>query len=108
VLIAQADMPGVDGPLIGQLMHRFVTTGAMRVTVPWITGEGAERHGNPVIWPRRLFAELAALTGDQGGRALIKSAGDALERVPVHGPAAAIDIDTPGQLAAYVRQRDAG
>jgi molybdenum cofactor cytidylyltransferase len=103
VLIAQADMPDVDASLITTLCQRFLVAGGDRITVPWIAGDATSggRHGNPVIWPRRLFADLAALSGDQGGKALIKAAGDLIERVTVSDTSAATDIDTPEQLAAY-------
>jgi molybdenum cofactor cytidylyltransferase len=106
VLIAQADMPDVDASLITTLCQRFLTTGRDRITAPWIAdAAGGGRHGNPVIWPARLFPDLAALSGDQGGKALIKAAGDAIERVTVNDTSAATDIDTPEQLAAYTRER---
>jgi molybdenum cofactor cytidylyltransferase len=105
VLIAQGDMPDLTAALIARLAQRFVATGSTRITAPWIVDENGARQGNPVIWPRRLFGQLAALTGDQGGRELIKAEGDAVERVPVGGSAAAVDIDTPAQLAAYLERR---
>jgi molybdenum cofactor cytidylyltransferase len=99
-VVAQGDMPAVDAALLGTLGRRFVDAGSDRITVPWLS-EG--RHGNPVIWPRRLFPDLRSLTGDQGGKGLIKAAGDGIERVAVNNTAATIDIDTPEQLAAYSR-----
>jgi molybdenum cofactor cytidylyltransferase len=100
VLIAQGDMPDVDTALIGALCQRFINCGSDRIVVPWL-GEG--RQGNPVLWPRRLFADLAALRGDQGAKQLIKAAGDTIERVMISDTSAATDIDTPEQLAAYTR-----
>jgi molybdenum cofactor cytidylyltransferase len=100
VLIAQGDMPDVDAALIGALCQRFIKCGSDRIVVPWL-GEG--RQGNPVLWPRRLFADLAALNGDQGAKPLIKAAGDTIERVMISDTSAATDIDTPEQLAAYTR-----
>jgi molybdenum cofactor cytidylyltransferase len=105
VLIAQGDMPDLTVDLIARLGQRFAATGSAHITAPWIVDERGGRQGNPVIWPRRLFGQLAALTGDQGGRELIKAEGDAVERVPVGGSAAAVDIDTPAQLAAYLKRR---
>jgi molybdenum cofactor cytidylyltransferase len=101
VVVAQGDMPDVDAALISALARRFVDAGRDRITVPWLS-EG--RHGNPVIWPRRLFPDLMALSGDQGGKALITAAGDGIERVVISDTSAAIDIDTPEQLAAYTRK----
>jgi molybdenum cofactor cytidylyltransferase len=100
VLIAQGDMPDVDAALIGALCQRFIKCGSDRIVVPWL-GEG--RQGNPVLWPRRLFADLAGLRGEQGAKPLIKAAGDAIERVMISDTSAATDIDTPEQLATYTR-----
>ncbi len=100
VLIAQGDMPDVDAALIGALCQRFIKCGSDRIVVPWLS-DG--RQGNPVLWPRRLFADLAALRGDQGAKPLIKAAGDAIERVMISDTSAATDIDTPEQLAAYLK-----
>jgi molybdenum cofactor cytidylyltransferase len=101
-LIAQGDMPDLDITLIAQLCRRFIDCGSDRIVVPWLDqGHDGGRQGNPVIWPRRLFSKLATLSGDEGAKRLIKTAGDAVERVVVHDGSAAIDIDTPDQLSAY-------
>jgi molybdenum cofactor cytidylyltransferase len=102
VLIAQGDMPDLSTELIAALCQRFIDTGSDSIVVPWLNdGHSGGRQGNPVIWPRRLFADLAALSGDEGAKPLIRSAGDAVERVFVSGTSAATDIDTPEQLNAY-------
>jgi molybdenum cofactor cytidylyltransferase len=109
VLIAQGDMPDVSVALLTTLTERFRGSGADRVTVPWLPGApgidtGGGRQGNPVIWPRRLLPALATLTGDRGGKALMQAEGDAIERVISTDVAAAVDIDTPDQLAAYIKR----
>jgi molybdenum cofactor cytidylyltransferase len=102
VLIAQGDMPDLNAELIASLCQQFIDCGSDRIVVPWLNDEqGGGRQGNPVVWPRRLFASLAALCGDAGAKPLIKAAGDAIERVYVSGTSAATDIDTPEQLDAY-------
>jgi molybdenum cofactor cytidylyltransferase len=63
--------------------------------VPTIEG----KRGNPVLWSRRFFPELAALEGDVGARHLIGAYGEALTEVPADA-AAFIDIDTPEALSA--------
>jgi len=53
--------------------------------------------GVPAVFPRRLWPALARLRGDRGARAL-------LERGPATSvplPAAATDLDTPAELAAF-------
>jgi molybdenum cofactor cytidylyltransferase len=100
VLIAQGDMPDVDTALVGALSQRFMDCGCDQIVIPWL-GEG--RQGNPVIWPRRLFPNLAALSGDQGAKSLILAEGDRVEQVKINDTSAATDIDTPEQLAAYAQ-----
>jgi molybdenum cofactor cytidylyltransferase len=53
--------------------------------------------GVPAIFPAALFDELAALEGDRGARELLKRF--AGQVVPVHMPSAAVDVDTPADLA---------
>lgn len=58
------------------------------------------RRGNPVLWPRRMFGELAALSGDVGGRGLLDRHPELLHRVIMPDDGVLIDVDTPGALAA--------
>ncbi|HQY81232.1 MAG: nucleotidyltransferase family protein [Thermomonas sp.] len=56
--------------------------------------------GVPAILPRRLFAALEALDGERGAKPLLLAEGDAALRLPM--PEAAIDIDTPTDLARWL------
>jgi molybdenum cofactor cytidylyltransferase len=58
----------------------------------------AGASGAPAIFPRRCFAELAALRGDAGARSILRRSADRVLRVPM--PAAEIDLDTPEDLLA--------
>jgi molybdenum cofactor cytidylyltransferase len=53
--------------------------------------------GAPAIFPSELFGELAALQGDRGARALLSLHADRVVAVPM--PSAALDVDTPADLA---------
>jgi len=64
--------------------------------VPTIDG----KRGNPVVWSRRFFPELATLEGDTGARHLIASYPEAITEVLLTGNAALIDVDTPDALKA--------
>jgi molybdenum cofactor cytidylyltransferase len=59
-----------------------------------------KKRGNPVLWPRRYFAEIAALSGDVGARALIDRYAEHVAFLPIDDPAILIDVDTPEALAA--------
>ena len=54
----------------------------------------AGQRGNPVLFPRRFFGELLELTGDVGGRDVIRQHPDAVLEVPMPDPEAARDVDT--------------
>lgn len=54
--------------------------------------------GAPAVFPSDLFPELAALEGDRGARTVLSSHPERV--VAVHMPTAAIDVDTPLDLAA--------
>lgn len=52
-------------------------------------------RGVPAVFPRSVFAALAALHGDQGARALLRDEPDAIDFIAPHAPG---DVDTPGQI----------
>jgi molybdenum cofactor cytidylyltransferase len=62
-----------------------------------------ERHvGVPAIFPRVCFSELAELRGDHGARLVLERNTYRLVRVPMSN--AAIDLDTPEDLAALTER----
>jgi len=96
VIVCLGDMPQVDAALIDRLISGFDPERGALVVVPTIAG----KRGNPVVWSRRFFAELAGLDGDVGARHLIATYPEAVVEVPVDGNAAFTDIDTPDALEA--------
>lgn len=94
-VILLADMPGVDAAVIDRLIAAFDPGSGGLIVVPTFEG----KRGNPVLWSRRLFADLHTVEGDTGGRHLIGANRDAVVEVEV-GPAVAVDVDTPEGLAA--------
>ena len=98
-LVLLGDMPDVDAVLLDRLMQGFAEAGADRIVMP-VDTDGRQR--NPVLWPRRLFAALARLDGDKGGRDLIAAEGASVVRLAVaDASAVSLDIDTPEALAAW-------
>jgi molybdenum cofactor cytidylyltransferase len=95
--IVPGDMPNLDAGLLQTLSDTFESDGRGSIVYP-TTPDGEQR--NPVLWPARYFAQLAALTGAQGGKALLSQhAGDCI-RVVLASEAACADVDTPADLAA--------
>lgn len=58
--------------------------------------------GVPAIFPRICFSELAQLRGDQGARLILERNNYRLARVSM--PNAALDLDTPEDLAALTQR----
>jgi molybdenum cofactor cytidylyltransferase len=96
VIVALGDMPQVDAALIDRLVAAFDPEKGALVAVPTIAG----KRGNPVVWSRRFFADLAKLDGDVGARHLIASYPEAVVEVPMTGNGALVDVDTPDALRA--------
>ena len=89
-LIALADMPHVEAGTIAALGDAL-RAGA-GIVQPYCGGRG----GNPVGFARRHLAQLLALEGDQGARALLRQ--HPVTRVEVEDEGIFRDIDTPEDL----------
>jgi molybdenum cofactor cytidylyltransferase len=94
-IICLGDMPQVRAAMIDRLIAAFDPARGALIVVPTIEG----KRGNPVVWSRRFFPELAALQGDVGARHVIGTYGEALVEVPADRTAL-VDIDTPEALSA--------
>jgi molybdenum cofactor cytidylyltransferase len=92
------DQPGVDPAVIDALVTAWRTSGA-----PVATPRYQDRMGNPVLFDRRVFPELAALEGDTGARPVVRAHHDSgdLYVVPVPGHAPP-DVDTEADYAALI------
>jgi molybdenum cofactor cytidylyltransferase len=92
------DQPEIEPGVIDALIASWRAGGS-----PVVLPQYAEGIGNPVLFDRRLFPELAAIDGDVGARAVVlahRATGD-LEAVPVdvHTPA---DVDTEADFRALL------
>lgn len=57
------------------------------------------RRSHPVYFPRRTFAELEQITGDEGGRSVLANHAAQLRLVPLEPPETALDVDRPEEYA---------
>ncbi len=73
--------------------HRFIT----------LPTSGGKR-GNPVLWGKAFFPELAAMTGDSGGRQLLDDHQAVQNLVPCDDPAILRDVDTADVLAVIMQE----
>ena len=93
-VVCLGDMPWVRAAHIEALIAAFEASPARPICVP--TWE--RKRGNPVLWPARHFAEIAALTGDTGARSLLDAHANEVCFVPVADAGVTRDVDTPEAL----------
>ena len=95
-IVCLGDMPQVSAKLVDRLIAAFEPERGALVVIPTIEG----KRGNPVLWSRRFFPDLAKVEGDVGARHLIGGYAEAVAEVPVEDAAAFTDVDTPEALTA--------
>lgn len=96
-IVQLGDMPGVGAGLLNRLIAAFSPVEGRAICVPTVGG----KRGNPVLWARRFFPEMATLSGDSGAKHLIGEHADLVCEVEMTGEAAITDIDTPEALKAW-------
>ncbi|MEM7348404.1 MAG: selenium cofactor biosynthesis protein YqeC [Chloroflexota bacterium] len=94
VIFSLVDLPRITPDIIDQLISRHRQTLAPLV---WPEFEG--KRGNPVLFDKQLFDQLAKIEGDQGGRPIIKAYQAVAERVKVDDNKILQDFDDPETLA---------
>ena len=94
-VVLLGDMPGVTAKVVDLVISAYRPAEGALVVVPTHLG----KRGNPVLWSRRYFAAISALTGDQGARSVLETAREAVVTVEA-GPSVLIDVDTVESLKA--------
>ncbi|MEM8836947.1 MAG: molybdopterin-binding/glycosyltransferase family 2 protein [Pseudomonadota bacterium] len=94
-LIALADMPFLETEAFDRVIDAFTDDAATSLVVATSNG----KRGNPVLWSRRYYPDLMAISGDTGARHLIGANEAFLSEVEI-GESAALDLDTPEALRA--------
>lgn len=97
-VVLLADMPEVGPRAIDRLIAAFDPEEGREICRA-TSADGAPGH--PVLFGRRFFETLAALTGDRGAREVIRDAGEFVTEVPTEGQGAVTDLDTPEDWAAW-------
>ena len=94
ILVCLGDLPFLSSRMVGRVIGVFRQNGCKRIVVPKVKG----RRGHPVIFPGSYRMELEEITGDEGARSLLSSAGDKLTEVEVHSPEIVQDVDRQSDL----------
>jgi molybdenum cofactor cytidylyltransferase len=95
-IVCLGDMPQIEAGLLDRLIDAFNPVEGRGICVPTWHG----KRGNPVLWGRQFFAEMAALTGDVGAKHLMTEHPELVAEVPAESEAVLTDVDTPEALAA--------
>lgn len=88
-LIALGDQPRLPDAVVPALLAAFARSGRP-IVAPVYRGT----QGTPVLFASEVFAELRALTGDAGARAIVNARPERVERVSFD-LAMPPDVDTP-------------
>ncbi len=87
VMFFNGDMPYLQPDTVLKLVKAFYDTG--RIIVPTY----GKRPGNPVLFPSCYIPELMTLTGDVGGRKVLRAHPEAVVYVPVESVREGMDLD---------------
>ena len=88
-------MPLVTGRMIDRLLEAYDPDEGRTIVAPTFRG----KIGNPVLWDRCFFPEIAGLTGDMGARPLLERHRDEVTLVEIGDDAVLRDFDTVESLA---------
>jgi molybdenum cofactor cytidylyltransferase len=94
-MICLGDMPLVTAGIIDSMLAAYDPDQGRAIVVPTCRGQ----RGNPVLWDRRFFPEIAALSGDTGARGLLRLHGGAVHEIELGTDAVLLDFDTPESLS---------
>jgi molybdenum cofactor cytidylyltransferase len=95
VVVLLGDMPEVQATLIDRMIAAFSPPDNRAICI----AVHEQRRGNPVLWSRTFFPEIAALAGDEGAKRLLAEHEELVCEIEADGGALR-DIDTPEALAA--------
>jgi len=93
VMIFLGDQPFVPDVVIEALLKEYELNkeNGVHIIRPCYDGE----LGHPILFDKRLFNEFDEITGDEGGRSIIKANKDRLKIIDFPNRQWGLDIDTP-------------
>jgi len=97
-LVVLADQPFVRPATLNQLIDQYIESNA-QIVIPIYRGF----RGNPVLLGRSVFAEVMAVTGDVGCRAIFGSHTAGIVKVPVDDVGILFDIDSKSDFERLQR-----
>jgi len=102
-VVCLADMPRVTARVLERLVAAYDPVEGRAICVPTWHG----KRGNPILWDRSFFAQIAEVAGDIGARHLLGEYQEQVCEVAMTDAAVVSDIDSPADLQALLAQDDA-
>ena len=99
-IICLGDMPLIASRHVEKLVAAFDPAEGREICVPVFEG----KRGNPVLFARRFFEEMAAIRGDVGARHLIGEYEEYVCEVAMDDRAVLVDVDSPQALLEIEEQ----
>ncbi len=96
ILVCLGDMPWVRAKTLDTLAAAYDPSKGFAAVIPIFEA----RRGNPVLLGRRLFPEIARLSGDQGAARLFPGMAERIKEIVVDDPGVLRDADHPDALGA--------
>ncbi len=93
-LVVLGDMPLVTAATIDRLVDSYDPEEGRSIVAPTHAGQ----IGNPVLWDRRYFPAMMALSGDAGARSLLRQHSEAVAEIAIDDDAVLRDFDTAESL----------
>lgn len=96
-LVCLGDMPLITAATLDALIAAYDPEEGRLIVVPTHKG----KRGNPVLWDRRFFPEILAVSGDAGARSLLLRHADKVAEVEIENDTILTDFDTAAALEAF-------
>ena len=94
-VVMLGDMPEITASLINRMIAAFSPADSRSICIAVHQHE----RGNPVLWARRFFEEIEAVSGDVGAKPVLAAHEDMVCEIEA-GEASLADVDTKAALAA--------
>lgn len=97
-MVLLADLPDLSAQDLITVARAVDLSSETRI---WRGATDTGAPGHPIIFAATLFQELKRLTGDSGGRDVVKRHADKITLIPLPGQRARNDLDTPEDWANW-------
>ena len=97
VIILVCDQPNISSSLINEMINTKLQTGKGIIGCIY-----DNTIGTPVLFDKKYFPELSTLEGKYGAKKIVEQFKE--DTATVDFPLGSVDIDTPGDYAALIKQ----